>query len=354
MNPAGAAAPPGGTVHVVLPDGVDDPANPSGGNRYDRRVCDGLAAAGWTVREHPVAGGATDGLAAALAALPADALVLVDGLVALEAAELVAACRPVVLAHMVFGDADPGLAPAEQTVLGAATAVVTTSSWCRRRLIERYGLPPARVHTATPGVDAAAPVPGSPAGNRLLCLAAVAPHKGQDILLGALTGLADRDWRCRCVGPTDRDPRFVRLLREAAAPLADRFALVGPQTGAALDRTWAATDLLVLPTRGESYGMVVTEALARGIPVLATEVQGLPEALGRAPDGSLPGLLVPPADPAALAAALRRWLTEPDLRADLRRAALARRGTLTGWDRTTAALGGVLASLIADRPPADR
>ena len=54
--------------------------------------------------------------------------------------------------------------------------------------------------------------------------------------------------------------------------------------------------------------MVVTEALARGIPVLATAVGGLPEALGRAPDGSLPGLLVPPDDPAALAGALRRWL----------------------------------------------
>ena len=79
--------------------------------------------------------------------------------------------------------------------------------------------------------------------------------------------------------------------------------------------------------------MVVTEALARGIPVLATAVGGLPEALGRAPDGSLPGLLVPPDDPAALAAALRRWLSDADLRDRLGRRAAAARRPSVGLDR---------------------
>jgi len=81
---------------------------------------------------------------------------------------------------------------------------------------------------------------------------------------------------------------------------------------------------------------VVTEALARGVPVLATDVGGLPESLGHAPDGSVPGLLVPPEDPGALAAALRRWLTDGDLRRELRRSARARRTTLTGWGVTAA------------------
>jgi len=80
--------------------------------------------------------------------------------------------------------------------------------------------------------------------------------------------------------------------------------------------------------------MVVIEALARGIPVLATAVDGLPDALGRAPDGRRPGLLVPPGDAAALAGALRRWLSEAGLRQHLRRAALGRRDTLTGWEAT--------------------
>ena len=99
----------------------------------------------------------------------------------------------------------------------------------------------------------------------------------------------------------------------------------GPRTGADLAAAYAAADVLVLASRGETYGMVVTEALARGLPVIATAVGGLPEALGRGPGGDLPGLLVPPDDPAALAAALRRWLGEPDLRQRLRQSAAERR-----------------------------
>ena len=52
--------------------------------------------------------------------------------------------------------------------------------------------------------------------------------------------------------------------------------------------------MLVLPSRKETYGMVVTEALSRGIPVIASDVGGVPEALGAAPGGAQPGLLVPP------------------------------------------------------------
>ena len=79
----------------------------------------------------------------------------------------------------------------------------------------------------------------------------------------------------------------------------------GPRTGPELDRAYAAADLLVLASHAETYGMVVTEALARGLPVLAAEVGGVTEALGHGDDGTRPGLLVPPGDPAALGAALR-------------------------------------------------
>jgi glycosyltransferase involved in cell wall biosynthesis len=79
--------------------------------------------------------------------------------------------------------------------------------------------------------------------------------------------------------------------------------------------------------------------------VLATAANGLPEALGRAPDGSLPGLLVEPEDPAALAGALRRWLTDTDLRHRLRRSARDRRTTLTGWSVTAELISKVLDGL---------
>jgi glycosyltransferase involved in cell wall biosynthesis len=80
--------------------------------------------------------------------------------------------------------------------------------------------------------------------------------------------------------------------------------------------------------------MVLTEALARGVPVLASDVGGVREAVGSGGAGRLPGILVPPGDPDALADALRRWLTDGGLRTELREAARERRGTLRGWDAT--------------------
>ena len=123
-------------VHVIVPEGIDDPARPSGGNTYDRRVCDGLAALGWTVHEHAVDGAAA--LARALARIPDGAVVLLDGLIASPAPEaLVPEARP----------APAGRAPAHAARRPRASArcsrrpprVVTTSEWTRRRLGELYG-----------------------------------------------------------------------------------------------------------------------------------------------------------------------------------------------------------------------
>ena len=172
-------------------------------------------------------------------------------------------------------------------------------------------------------------------------MAEVTAHKGHDVLLGALGTIADLPWRCACVGGLDRDPAFVDRVRCHA--LGDRVSFPGPRTGPDLDRSYAGADLLVLASRAEAYGMVVTEALARGLPVVATAVGGVTEALGRGADGTRPGLLVPPDDPAALGAALRSWLGDAELRARLRRAARERRESLPRWSTTTSVVDGVLA-----------
>jgi glycosyltransferase involved in cell wall biosynthesis len=348
-------------VHVVVPDGIDDPARPSGGNTYDRHVCHGLTSIGWSVQEHAVPGFWRRPDAASFAALddvvqriPDDAVVLLDGLVASTAPEVLVPqarrLRLVVLVHMPLGhrqadDRVEDVRMRERAVLSAAAAVLTTSVWARRRLLELYRLPVERVYVAEPGVDAADLATGTAAGEALLCVAAVTSDKGHDVLLDALATMTELPWHCVCVGSLERDPAFVEALRQRSIKdgLGDRVRFPGPQTGADLERAYAAADLVVLPSRAETYGMVVIESLARGLPVVASDVGGLTEALGHGNAGVRPGLLVPPDDDAALAGALRAWLGDADLRGRLRRAARERREGLSRWSTTTSVIAGVLA-----------
>jgi CheY-like chemotaxis protein len=199
-------------------------------------------------------------------------------------------------------------------------------------------------HDPTPSLDAADLAPGTASAGALLCVAAVIPGKGHDVLLDALATLNGRRWRCLCVGTLERDPTYVATLRRRALDrgMDGRLRFSGALPEEDLARSYRAADLLVLPSRSETYGMVVTEALARGLPVVAAEVGGVPEALGHGADGTRPGLLVPGDDPAALGDALRAWLEDPGLRRRLRRAARERRESLSDWSATTAALADVL------------
>lgn len=347
------------TVHAVLPGDVDDPLHPSGGNTYDREVCAGLAALGWTVHEHPVRGSwphpdpeARAGLATTFAGVPDDSVLLVDGLVAIAAPTQTAVAserlRLVVLVHMV-GAADD--ARAERVALLAASAVITTSSWTREQLLDRHDLRADQVHVAEPGVHPADLTVGSTAGGRLLCVGPVSHGKGHDVLLDALSSITDLAWQCSCVGPVDRDPELVRTFRDRAEQpdLADRVSFTGP---ADVDERYADADLLVHPTRDDAFAMVVTEALARGVPVLASDVGGVPSALGRAADGARPGLLVAPGNADALAAGLRRWLDDTETRESWRGAAGRRRPELMPWEHTVAEVARVLSEVAHDPPRA--
>ncbi|MEV3870233.1 glycosyltransferase family 4 protein [Streptomyces sp. NPDC049906] len=355
-------------VHFVMPGTVDDPDAYSGGATYDRRVGLDLSGFGWVVRAHALPGDwpKPDPLAAAqlahlLAGLPDDSVVLIDGLVAGGVPEVVVPeakrLRLAVLVHLPLADGaglDPDavteLDALERTVLRAVSAVVATSDWAAQRLVNHHGLARRRVHVAAPGADIGPLATGTDGVSRLLCVAAVTPRKGQHRLVRALASVADLPWSCVCVGSLDRDPEYVAKLAALIDRhgLGDRIRLAGPQSGAELHASYASTDLMVLASRAETYGMAVTEALARGIPVLVNDVGGLPEAVGRAPDGSLPGMLLPPDDPGALGAAVRRWFDEHDERQRLKTAARWRRTSLDGWATTARSVSGVLEQLRRD------
>lgn len=374
----GAADPaPRRTVRVVMPGGVHDPAAPSGGNTYDRRICADLPRLGWQVREYAVAGhwprpdsAARAELARILAESADGDVVLLDGLVACGVPDVVVPeagrLRLAVLVHLPLAD-ETGLAPdvaeeldaSERRTLRAVSGVLATSAWAAGNLAARHGLPPGGVRVAAPGADAAPVASGAdgaqglPPGPQLVCVAGVVPRKGQYRLVEALAGLAHLPWSCLLVGGLGTDPVYVARLRELieATGLRDRVLLTGARGGAALDATYATADLLVLASYAETYGMAVTEALARGVPVLATAVGGVPEAVGLAPDGSVPGVLVPPDEPDALAAALRDWLSDPGLRRRTTVSARARRTALAGWDTTARNLAEALEQLRLDPRP---
>jgi glycosyltransferase involved in cell wall biosynthesis len=346
-------------VHVVVPEGFDHPGQPSGGNIYDRRICAGLAEAGWDVlvatvaAAWPVPGsGARADLARIFSAIPDGETVLIDGLVASPAAAQLlphtGRIRMTVLLHMPLAivldaDHDASAQRSERVVLGAATGVVVTSEWTRQQVLTRYALPAHRVHVARPGVDRVA-AQARPVRGRLICVGVLGRHKGQDLLVEALADLAERDWHCALAGPLDRDPAYVAQLQARITRLGygHRIRLTGVLTGAALSHEYTTADLLVAPSRWETYGMVVTEALAHGLPVMAAAVGGLPEALGSTADGTRPGQLVPPGDPAALAAALGDWLGDERHRHRLRAAARQRRSTLPSWEQTTQEIANAL------------
>ena len=194
-------------------------------------------------------------------------------------------------------------------------------------------------------MDAADLAAGTPAGGRLLCVAAVTPVKGHDVLVTALAQVADLQWGCTCVGALDLDPGFVDRVRglAEAGGIGDRVRFTGPLTGAELDRAFASSDLLVLASRAESYGMVVERGPGPGAAGRRTVGRRRCRRRWAARgDGALPGLLVAPEDPRALAAALRGWLTGVPLRDRLRAAARDRRTSLPTWADTGQALSRAL------------
>lgn len=353
-------------LHALLPEAVRDPARPSGGNTYDRRILRELKAFGWSVEEHLVAGRwpVPDGagrrsLAEAVDRLRDGGPVLVDGLLASDSPELLVPLARratlVALVHLPLGG------PREQAVLHAASAVITTSTWSREQLHEMHGLARARVHVVEPGVDAAPLATGTPSGGSLLCVGAVTALKGQDVLVDALGSLTDLPWHCVCAGSLEVDAPFGAAIdrRARGTDLVGRLTLAGPLGHDELAHAYASADLLVQPSRVETYGMVVTEALAHGLPVTASDAGGLPQTLrgpGARPgrDGTdaatadLPGMLVPVGNGPALAVALRAWLTDADLRGRLRHAAAVRRAALAPWSEAARPLAALLAALAGE------
>ncbi|HEY5979753.1 MAG TPA: glycosyltransferase family 4 protein [Microlunatus sp.] len=375
---------------------------PTGGNVYNAALVSALRRLGTEVVTHRVPGRWPEpdridqGRLATI--LRSERHLLVDGIVASGAPEAVAAAvagghRVTVLLHMpaadevgLSDDRRAGRAAAEDRMIRSVSGVVTPSRHTADLVTRRHGR--VDVGVARPGVSPAPLSMGSgPGGDpRLLTIAALTPTKDPITYVRALTRLRELPWTAHWVGSAKVDRGYAaRVCADLeTAGLGTSMILRGTRSGSALEAEWAAADLFVLPSRAETYGLVVAEALAHGIPAVVTRETGAVEALevGAVPAGlapaewadrperadrvewaerARPGTAVRAGDPTALADVLRTWLTDPQVRQRWRAAAVGRRDSLPEWRSTAEAVltyltraDAAMESISPGSPPAQR
>jgi glycosyltransferase involved in cell wall biosynthesis len=333
-----------------------DLATPTGGYAYDRRIIAELRALGWRADVVDLGDGfprptaqTREAACARLAHLPAEAPIVIDGLaygVLPEAGQMLRARHAVValVHHPLALEAGLDAATAtrlrasERDALAAARHVVVTSEPTARLLVADYGVGAEQVSVVEPGTDRGQPAPRAGNGTVvLLAVGSIVPRKGYDVLVAALADLAELDWRLVIAGDGGRSAEtFHQLVAEIARRgLADRIAFRGAISTDELSTLYATSDLFVLPSRFEGYGMAYTEAIAHGLPVVGTTAGAIPTTV---PAGA--GVLVPPDDVAALTATLRRLIENPAERERL--AAGARAATFPSWRGQAVRFAGVL------------
>jgi len=345
----------GKSLVLLVPGRID---TLTGGYGYDRRIVAGLSARGWAVAVHELHDSfpfpTTQALADAgrvLSTIDDDAVVLADGLafgaMPEEAEKEAARLRIVALVHHplaaetgISTAASAALEASERRALATARRVVVTSRGTVAAL-GRYGVGEERIDVVEPGTDQAPLAPGS--GGKalhLLCVAALAPRKGHELLFHALASIPQRHWRLTCVGSLERHPGMAGTLRALARTLNldGQIVFAGEATAATLPAFYASADVFVLPTLYEGYGMAVAEALARGLPVVSTKTGAIAELVG-----GTAGIVVQPGNVHALAQALSSVLDDDSgVRQRLAAGARQVRDTLPTWDDAVSRMDAVL------------
>lgn len=263
------------------------------------------------------------------------------------------------------GDPEPeARAEAEAAVMACSDAVLASCPAEAHQLAELYGVPRRRISLVAPGVEGALFSPGPRAAARqavadldlgerpvLLLVGRIQRLKGVDVAVRALARLRDRDAvLVVCGGPSGPDgeaclDEVTGLVAEHG--LAGRVRIVAPRPHHELSSLYRAADVVVVPSRSESFGLVALEAAACGRPVVASAVGGLATLV----DHRRTGLLLPGRDPDRWAAALDGLLASPLRRERMGRAAAT--GALRyRWSRAADELAAVYAA-VTGRPPLD-
>ena len=331
-------------VVFAVPGSLDQP---TGGYAYDKRIVAELRTLGWDVDILDLGGSfprpdakerqaANDMLARTDAQIP----LVIDGLaygvlpeagVALgKSHKLIALVHHPLAFESGLPEADAkALLASERDALGHVRHVIVTSPATARLLVSDFGIAMERITVARPGNDPMPPSRGSGEDRvHLLAVGSIVPRKGYDLLVAALAELKDLPWRLSVVGDPTRDEECSRALDRDIDRfgLRDRVERPGAVSHEALAELYDSTDLFVLPSRFEGYGMAFADAIAFGVPVIAARTGAIPETVP-----AQASILVPPDDVPALASVLRHLLENQAAREALRAQARASARALPTW-----------------------
>jgi D-inositol-3-phosphate glycosyltransferase len=260
------------------------------------------------------------------------------------------------------GDMEPAWRDrAEADVIACSDAICVSCPEEERQFRRLYGDPNGVIEIVPPAVEHAFFAPGDRAGARraiglpadrpaILFVGRIQPLKGPDVAIRAVAAMARRDAMLLIVGGAsgldgDREMRQATALVDELG-VADRVRFVDPKPHHILSSYYRAADVVVVPSRSESFGLVALEAAACGIPVVATAVGGL---LNIVHDG-VTGHLVEGRDPARFARALTQVIDDPVGAATMGAAAAVRARHFT-WSFTAARLRRLYADLVTESRP---
>jgi glycosyltransferase involved in cell wall biosynthesis len=332
-----------------------DLALPTGGYAYDRRVLALLEQHGVAGRHVALPGSYPDPTPEhlaeterALGSLPADTVLLFDGLAygALPG-DVIGRIKQKIVAlvhHPLCLEA--GLTPMRQRylrqtetmALAFAEHVIVTSPMTARILCADFQVPPDKITVAEPGTDRAERAKGSVGVPRLLAVGSIVPRKGYDMLMRALAPLNALAWQLTIVGAV-RDADALKIFEAArdTADLQSRVTLAGAVSDADLDKLYNAADIFVMPSHFEGYGMVLAEAMTRGLPIVCTTGGAASET---APDTA--AIKVRPGDTAAFGVGVSQLLSDRALQQSMADASWVAGQTLPTWDDTTRAIANAI------------
>lgn len=207
----------------------------------------------------------------------------------------------------------------ERHALARARHAIVSSPTTARLLTAEYGVPPGKISIAEPGTTPALRAKGSRTQAatpqqlplQLLAVGSVVPRKGYLDLVNALQPLQHLDWHLTIAGAIDRDSKHARELRELilVSGQRGRITLTGALPDRDLHQLYTNADVFVMSSHYEGYGMVISEAIARGLPIVCTTGGAMADT---APDAV--AIKVPPSTPESLSGALAEIISDDELR----------------------------------------